>query len=103
VRLDDVLPPDLVVDILKIDVEGHELGVVLGARETIARSPGIRIVMEWSMQQMREGGRDPADLIRQFAGFQCYNADLPGEILAEKHDPEWLLDQAYMNVLLQRV
>jgi FkbM family methyltransferase len=36
-RLDDVLPPDRRFDVLKVDVEGAELRVFRGARETLAR------------------------------------------------------------------
>ena len=47
VRLDDLLPADLVVDFVKIDVEGHEAHVVNGMRGLIARSPNIVIFMEF--------------------------------------------------------
>jgi FkbM family methyltransferase len=102
VRLDDALPADLVVDMLKIDVEGHELSVLRGGADVIARSPAIRIVMEWSIPQIRDAAVDPQAFIDLFAGFRCYNADLPSDAFAEGHDPAWLLDQPYMNVLLQR-
>jgi len=46
VRLDDHLPPDFVVDAVKIDVEGHEPHVLRGMRGIIARSPDIVILME---------------------------------------------------------
>lgn len=36
VRLDDVLPPDLPIHLLKVDVEGAELAVLQGAERTIA-------------------------------------------------------------------
>lgn len=36
-RLDDIWPKDLQLDILKIDVEGGEQGVLEGARETLIR------------------------------------------------------------------
>jgi FkbM family methyltransferase len=45
--IDDFLPPDLPVDLVKIDVEGHELAVIRGMERTIARSPKIRIIIEF--------------------------------------------------------
>jgi FkbM family methyltransferase len=46
--IDDFLPPDLVVDLVKIDVEGHEPLVLRGMERTIARSPNIRIILEFA-------------------------------------------------------
>src|SRR4051812_17386523 len=46
--IDDFLPPDLPVDLVKIDVEGHEPLVLRGMERTIARSPSIRIVIEFA-------------------------------------------------------
>lgn len=46
VRLDDHLPADMIVDVVKIDVEGREEQVLDGMRAIIARSPGIVILME---------------------------------------------------------
>jgi FkbM family methyltransferase len=46
--VDDFLPPDLPVDLVKIDVEGHEPLVLRGMERTIARSPNIRIVTEFA-------------------------------------------------------
>jgi FkbM family methyltransferase len=47
VRLDDHLPADMVVDAVKIDVEGREAQVLDGMRAIVARSPAIVILMEW--------------------------------------------------------
>lgn len=47
IALDDFLPRDLPVDLVKIDVEGHEPYVLRGMRRTIARSPNIRIFLEF--------------------------------------------------------
>jgi len=41
--LDNVLPKDVQVDLMKIDVEGGELGVLQGAQETIRRCRPIII------------------------------------------------------------
>jgi FkbM family methyltransferase len=46
VTLDDYLPKELVVDIVKIDVEGHEPYVLEGMKQIIARSPNIKIIAE---------------------------------------------------------
>ena len=46
--IDDFLPPGLAVDLVKIDVEGHEPMVMRGMEQTIARSPNIRIVTEFA-------------------------------------------------------
>lgn len=46
-RLDDELPADLVVDVAKMDVEGHEEHALRGMRRLIARSPDIKIFMEF--------------------------------------------------------
>jgi FkbM family methyltransferase len=102
VRLDDVLPADVTVDLLKIDVEGHELDVLLGAKEVIARSPKIRIVMEWSVPQIHDAGIDPAAIVRALAGFTCRNAEAMDDPNAERHGPEWLLSQSYANAFLER-
>lgn len=46
VRLDDHLPADMIVNLVKIDVEGREEQVLRGMRDAITRSPGIVIIME---------------------------------------------------------
>ena len=46
--IDDFLPSDLPVDLVKMDVEGHEPMVMRGMEQTIARSPNIRIVTEFA-------------------------------------------------------
>jgi FkbM family methyltransferase len=47
IAIDDFLPADLAVDLVKIDVEGHEPFVVRGMQKTIRRSPNIRIFLEF--------------------------------------------------------
>jgi FkbM family methyltransferase len=45
--IDGFLPSDLLVDLVKIDVEGHEPLVIRGMEKTIARSPNIRLIIEF--------------------------------------------------------
>jgi FkbM family methyltransferase len=47
ISIDEFLPEGLVVDLVKIDVEGHEPFVVRGMEQTIRRSPEIRIFVEF--------------------------------------------------------
>lgn len=47
VKLDDFLPGDVVVNLVKIDVEGHEEHVLRGMASIIGRSPGIVIFLEF--------------------------------------------------------
>lgn len=47
VTIDGFLPPELSVDLVKIDVEGHEPYVLKGMERTIANSPGIRVIIEF--------------------------------------------------------
>jgi FkbM family methyltransferase len=47
ITIDQFLPQELAVDLVKIDVEGHEPFVIRGMRETILRSPNIRIFIEF--------------------------------------------------------
>ncbi|MBO0738836.1 MAG: FkbM family methyltransferase [Alphaproteobacteria bacterium] len=45
--IDELLPQGIAVDLVKIDVEGHEPFVIRGMHETIRRSPNIRIFLEF--------------------------------------------------------
>jgi len=45
-RLDDLLGEDFTCDLVKIDVEGHELRVLRGMKGVVARSPKIKILLE---------------------------------------------------------
>jgi FkbM family methyltransferase len=47
ITIDEFLPEGLTVDLVKIDVEGHEPFVIRGMQKTIRRSPNIRIFVEF--------------------------------------------------------
>jgi FkbM family methyltransferase len=47
VDLDGFLPPDITIDVMKIDVEGHELMVFEGMRNILRRSKQIKLFMEF--------------------------------------------------------
>ena len=60
----DSMFPNAVVNIAKIDVEGHELQVIMGMRETIMTNQGIGLVVEWTPDR-----EEAADLFR-FLNFE---------------------------------
>ena len=64
---------DLTVDLVKIDVEGHEPLVLRGMERTIARSPNIRIVIEFadSLLAHTVNPADFADYIRGLGFAIC--------------------------------
>lgn len=60
--IDEFLPAGLSVDLVKIDVEGHEPAVLRGMERTIARSPNIRIIIEFAEGMLAHTG-NPADFV----------------------------------------
>jgi FkbM family methyltransferase len=66
-RLDEILGPDLHVGVMKIDVEGHELGVLEGAASLLANRQIRDIIFE-------EHGTypTPAQKLLQSEGYRLY-------------------------------
>lgn len=84
VRLDDLLGPLLPgLDLLRMDAEGSELLVLRGAEALIRRSPGLRILMEWSPVMLATRG-DPAEGAAWLAelGFRFWRLAGPAAELA---------------------
>ena len=51
-----------VVDVIKIDVEGAELSVLRGMRQTMARLPGIKLIIEYCPKNLNGAGVAPRSL-----------------------------------------
>ena len=60
--IDEFLPSNLPVDLVKIDVEGHEPLVLRGMERTIARSPDIRIIIEFA-ETLLTHTQSPAEFV----------------------------------------
>ena len=73
VAIDDYLPHDVIVDLVKIDIEGHEPHALLGMERTIRRSPAIRIVVEYIEERLRHSAGAPelADFARGLGLATC--------------------------------
>lgn len=71
--LDSLLPQDLVVNFCKIDVEGHELGVLKGMVAVIHRSPQIRLLIEHytGSDMVTPAGRAVVDYLRSLDLSVC--------------------------------
>ncbi|HRQ36320.1 MAG TPA: FkbM family methyltransferase [Chloroflexota bacterium] len=60
------------VDVIKMDIEGAEIGALRGLRQTIARSPGLKLVMEYNPAALQAFGHEPAAALAEVLamGFQ---------------------------------
>lgn len=100
-RLDDILPTGNRIDIMKIDVEGHELEVLRGASRCLRENPGIALYMEWSRQQFEEAGYSAEELL----SFLESHGLAPYDITPGASTPltaEYMRDLAYDNILFRR-
>lgn len=102
VRLDDAMRDVPRIDVMKIDVEGHELHVLRGAQEIISRSPELKIVMEFNPSMLsRDGARSLIRLTRSL-GFEIFAIEHDAT-LTPLSDDEAMLDAAFLDLLLVRL
>lgn len=105
VVLDEVIPTDLAVDLMKIDVEGHELAVLRGARQLVDRSPDLHIVMEWSLDQLMAANTSADDMLRCFEDMCLVPKRIPPSAKlndATPFDPNDLRSLQYDNIILTK-
>jgi FkbM family methyltransferase len=76
------------VDLIRMDVEGHETAVIRGARQTIARSPDLLIFMEFHTSLMRQAGESPERFLEELRdlGLRCVTVCGKSRYLTE---PSW--------------
>jgi len=62
------------VAFIKIDVQGYELAVCEGMKQTLEKCPGVTVAFEYAPDGMRELGFDPMALLHFFRarGFQLH-------------------------------
>lgn len=76
-RLDDVIPSDMDIRFIKIDVEGAEMGVLRGAVDTIRRCKPV-IVFEHGLGAADYYGTTPEevfDLLVDYCGLRCFTME----------------------------
>ncbi|CAH0303946.1 FkbM family methyltransferase [Roseomonas sp. CECT 9278] len=70
VPLDTLFPdPAMRLDVIKMDVEGHEGPALRGMRELLARSPDVRIMMEYGPQMMHASGMAAPEVVALLEGL----------------------------------
>jgi FkbM family methyltransferase len=101
VRLDAVVAQD--VYILKIDTQGHELQVLLGATQLFLNFRVQIVMLEFWPKGMLQGGSDPLrvlDLLRSF-GFACF--DISAEYLPASRPDDFEGFVAAFNTATQAI
>jgi FkbM family methyltransferase len=81
------------VDLVKMDIEGAEIGALRGMRRTIANSPNMVLVMEYNPQALKAFGHEPIAALNevQSFGFDKMEAiELDGRLTNITHQPEHL-------------
>jgi FkbM family methyltransferase len=80
VRIDDVVPQDAVVHLIKIDVEGFEPLALQGMKALLARSPDAAMVIEVSYLHWSKFG-EPAQMVEAIAdGRRIFRIHHDGEM-----------------------
>jgi FkbM family methyltransferase len=69
VRLDDAVPGDGPVSLMKLDVEGAELEALEGATAIIERSPEIAVIAEFGPSHLARVGTSTPDWFARFEAF----------------------------------
>ncbi|MBK9733693.1 MAG: FkbM family methyltransferase [Saprospiraceae bacterium] len=93
-RLDDIVDSDSRVTLIKIDVEGGEMGVLKGAKQTIIRSRPV-ILFEFGLGASDVYGTSPQEVHEFFTSLN-YKIYLLHDYLNQKHGLTLaLLEKAY--------
>jgi FkbM family methyltransferase len=103
VRLDQVLPSDLPVKLIKIDAEGAELDVLQGCADIVRANPDIALIVEFGHSHLGRSGQATGDWFAAFAqlGLQ-YRVVQPATGRLEEWTPAQLEQAESANLLFAR-
>lgn len=103
IKLDDYFPSGTKVDLIKIDTEGADPHVILGAQRVIAENPGITIITEFDSRffnQSFESAEKAYDLYRTL-GFTVYRIGHDSSLIVSSYRD--LLNAGPCDILLEKV
>ena len=105
VRIDDILRAQK-IDLVKIDVQGHEFGALMGMERLLSSNPGVRIFFEFWPAGLQRAGSSPEALLnffqtRGFMIFSTENAE-PRELMELPKLIQQLRPRGYTNLLASR-
>lgn len=86
--LDNLVQPDRRIDFIKLDVEGHELGVLRGAKNLFQRDRPT-ILFECTNSGLTSSGYTAAEVFEFFTQLQ-YSVFLPKDILENGQPLTWV-------------
>lgn len=81
-RLDDMVPADWTVDLIKLDAEGYEQPVLRGAAAVLARSPDCALMLELRLESWERQGSLDTFLADCGGGKTVYAVQPDGTLLA---------------------
>lgn len=103
ISLDEIIRPDQVVHLLKIDAEGAELDVIAGAKRLLKYNPQIKLIVELGLSHLERTGHTVEDWLEKFSrlgfDYQVINAD-SGEL--ETYSIEELKATGTVNLFFSR-
>jgi FkbM family methyltransferase len=102
VAVDRYLPELPSIDFMHLDIEGAEPMAIRGAYQLIARSPGLKIVMEWALNMMSSmGAIDDVVAWLTAQGFRFWLIKLDGSGYAPITVDE-LMGLSHSDILISR-
>lgn len=96
--------PDFKVDVIKMDVEGHEGLALRGMRRLLGRSQEVKIMMEFGPDMMARAGVGAEEILAMLRGigFNMWLIGAGGELHATSADDLLAASDAIQNILLAR-
>lgn len=76
VPLDDYLKSGTSVALIKIDVEGAEGVILVGAKRTLEENPHVKLIIEFFPRKLNDGGFSPEKLLGMFDADQFSFLDI---------------------------